>query len=47
MNRFQDNKYKKLIFKGKIDFLSKKDNFGLTYEESYISNFFELFSVLV
>jgi len=47
MNRFQDNRYKKLIFRGKVEFLNKRDNFALSYEESYISNFFELFSVIV
>jgi hypothetical protein len=47
MNRFQDNKFKRLIFKGKTDFTSRRDNFSLSPEESYIACFFELFSVVV
>jgi len=30
MNRFQDNKFKKLIYKNKVEFTSKKDNFALS-----------------
>lgn len=47
MNRFQDNRFKRLIFKGKVDFTSRRDNFALSPEESYIASFFELFSVVV
>ena len=47
MNRFQDNRFKRLIFKDKVEYMDKRDNFALSYEESYIASFFELFSVLV
>jgi hypothetical protein len=40
MNRFQDNKFKRLIFKGKVDFTNKRDSFSLTPEESYVATFF-------
>lgn len=29
MNRFQDNKFKKLIFKNKVDYTNRRDNFSL------------------
>ena len=47
MNRFQDNKFKKLIYKGKVEFTNRRDNFSLNPEESYVSTFFELFSIIV
>jgi hypothetical protein len=47
MNRFQDNKFKRLIYKGKGEFINKRDNFALTPHESYVASFFELFSVIV
>lgn len=40
MNRFQDNKFKKLIYKNKIEFTGKRDNFSLSHEESYVASFF-------
>jgi hypothetical protein len=40
INRLQDNKYKRLIFKGKCEFTSKRENFNLSPEESYIANHF-------
>jgi hypothetical protein len=40
MNRFQDNKFKRLIFKDKVEFINKRDNFALGYEESYVACFF-------
>jgi hypothetical protein len=30
MNRFQDNRFKRLIYKGKGEFISKRDNFELS-----------------
>jgi hypothetical protein len=47
MNRFQDNKFKKLIYKGKVEFTNRRDNFSLNPEESYVATFFELFSIIV
>ena len=47
MNRFQDNKFKRLIYKNKVEFINKRDSFALTPHESYVACFFELFSVLV
>lgn len=47
MNRFQDNKFKRLIYKNKVEFINKRENFELTPHESYIASFFELFSVVV
>ena len=47
MNRFQDNKFKMLIYKNRVEFTSRRDNFSLSPEESYVACFFELFSVLV
>ena len=32
MNRFQDNKFKRLIFKDKVEFINKRDNFALNFE---------------
>lgn len=47
MNRFQDNRFKRLIYRGKVEFISNRDSFSLTPEESYVACFFELFSVVV
>ena len=47
MNRFQDNKFKRLIYTERVEFIGKRDNFELSPRESYVACFFELFSVLV
>ena len=47
MNRLQDMKYNKLIFRGNFDFKEKISNFNLKPEEAYVAHHFELFSLLV
>ena len=48
MNRLQDSKFRRLIFKNKFEFKDPKlNNFALTPEEAYIAHHFEMFSFLV
>lgn len=47
MDRLQDNKYRRLVFKGRLTFSDKLYKFDLTPPEAYAATHFELFSTLV
>jgi hypothetical protein len=47
MNKLQDNKYRRLVFKGDLYYIAKKEEFNLNPAETYATTHFELFSALV
>ena len=47
MNRLQDNKFRRLVFSGHLNYTAKKEEFNLNPAETYATTHFELFSALV
>ena len=47
MNKLQEGKYKRLIYKNRCEFRSSIGDFGLNPEEAYVSHHFELLSQIV
>jgi len=47
MNKLQDNKYRRLVFKGSLKYTAKREEFNLSPAETYATAHFELFSTLV
>jgi hypothetical protein len=47
MNKLQDKKFRRLVFKGELRYKANKEEFNLNAEETYATTHFELFSALV